>query len=244
MAAEAAGDPLAGLLEGGDWGFCLDLASGRGAFQARLAGLGGARAWLALDLDAELLAADRFPAEAGESGTTRLRLRADAARPPLRPGLLDTVACSFSLHHLQRPRLVLAAGVRLLKPGGRLVLAEPLADGLAEAQTHHRDLHHLAAAFDRRQGRWHRPTFRLRDLEAMARDLGAGLAWRRLCWSPPPAGDAELGEVLGTVERLDGHLAAAGHADLRRRLANLRARIAARGYQGQTQWLAVARRTA
>jgi len=230
-------DPLAALLEGRELGLCLDLASGRGACLGRLAALGEARAWLALDVEEEPLRALKAPPG------TLLRLRADALRPPLRPAALDTAACSYSLHHLPRPAATLAAAARLLKPGGRLVLVEPLADGLRGPQLLHRELHHLAAALDRRRGRWHRPTFRLRELRRLLE--GLPLAWRWSCWRPAaqPPGPA-VAEVLETMARLDVELARGHCADLRRRLAELRRRVERGGYAGQTQFCAVGRRAA
>ncbi|MDP2360016.1 MAG: class I SAM-dependent methyltransferase [bacterium] len=232
MAAEPGHDPLASLLDGREWGCCLDLASGRGAFLGRLAALGRARAWLALDRDRGQLAECRVQVQ-----PQPLPLKADAARPPLRPGSLDTVACSYSLHHLPAPGRALAAAAALLKPGGRLILSEPLADGLGAAQRVHRDLHHLAAALDRRRGLWHRPTLRLRELRALLADLD--LDWRWICWPPPRAEERAPSAVVETMDKLEAQLARPGLGELRPRLAGLRRRLERDGYQGQTQFLAV-----
>ena len=61
--------------------------------------------------------------EAAAEGRRRLRgrrLRAARPRPPL-----DTCLIYDALHHSARPELVLAGAHRALKPGGRLLVAEP-----------------------------------------------------------------------------------------------------------------------
>lgn len=241
--AEEPRDPLAGLLDGRPWGRCLELACGRGAFLHRLAELAPATAWLALDLDGRQLR-DFHPAEGEEpgrlGGAPLLKVRGWAECAPLVAGGLDSVACSFSLHHFARPGRVLGEACRLLKPGGRLVLAEPLADGLRPTQRIHRDLHHLSARLDRRVGRVHGPTYRRRELEQML--AGLPLRWTRLCWRPPdiPAGAEEsLAPIFQTLDRLEAEFRRCRMPDLRLALAGIRQRVQSLGYGFQTQFLAV-----
>jgi SAM-dependent methyltransferase len=223
-------DPLATLLDGASFGTGLDLASGRGAFQQRLAALGEARAWLRLDADGTQLGAP-------EEGACSVAARAE--RVPLRDGALDTVGISYSLHHLARPGRALREALRLLRPGGRLILAEPLADGLTFRQSLHRDLHHLSARLDRSLGRCHNPTLRRRDLLRLLDSLP--LRWRHLAWRPPETepDDPALSPVLETLERLDAELSRRRQPLLRARLGELARTIRARGYGSQTQFLAV-----
>lgn len=53
------------------------------------------------------------------------RILADGAAPPFRSGAFDIVVFSSSLHHVLRIDRTLAEAVRILRPGGRLVLFEP-----------------------------------------------------------------------------------------------------------------------
>lgn len=229
-------DPLAGLLATSSFGVCLDLASGPGAFTTRLAGLGEARAWLRLDLEPALLGT-RGEAAPG------IPLAGRAERVPLRDGSLDTVALSYSLHHLPRPRRALVESLRLLRPGGRLILSEPLADGLSPRQRLHRDLHHLSARLDRHLGRCHNPTWRQRDLCRLLESLP--LAWRRTRWRPPEAepGDPSLAPVWETLERLERELLRRRLPMLRARLVELGREIRRAGFGSQTQFLAVGEKT-
>jgi SAM-dependent methyltransferase len=225
-------DPLADLLDSRPLGVCLDLASGPGAFTARLAQLGEARTWLRLDLEPALLG----PRGAGAPG---IALAGRAERVPLRDGSLDTVAISYSLHHLPRPRRVLLEALRLLRPGGRLIVSEPLADGLSARQRLHRDLHHLSARLDRRLGRCHNPTWRLRDLRRLLE--GLPLTWRQTSWRPPETGpgDPSLAPVWETLERLERELLRRRQPGARTRLAQLGREIRRTGFGSQTQFLAV-----
>lgn len=64
-------------------------------------------------------------ARAKTAGVPGVRVRqADAADPPLEAGSCDVVLCRHVLWALPDPALVLERWIRLLTPGGRLVLVE------------------------------------------------------------------------------------------------------------------------
>lgn len=54
-----------------------------------------------------------------------LDLVADAQRLPIAAGSLDNIVLFDVLHHLEFPMLFLREAARVLRPGGRLVMAEP-----------------------------------------------------------------------------------------------------------------------
>lgn len=90
--------PVAGLS-------ALDVGCGGGELVRRL-GAAGARP-VGLDV------------RSGNAG-----VRGDARRLPFRDGAFDLVACSLVLHYLDRPRGALAEIARVLRPRGRLLLAD------------------------------------------------------------------------------------------------------------------------
>lgn len=72
----------------------------------------------------------------------------------------DTVSMANSLHHLENPDQVFFELLRVLKPGGRMILAEMYSDGVqSEAQQTHIQIHHWIASIDRMTGVFHRETF-------------------------------------------------------------------------------------
>ena len=97
----------------------LELGCGTGVFLARVAPCGASITGIDLSLD--LLA----KARARMSGTGNVVLvRGNAERMPFPDGSFEAVYGSSILHHLDLER-ALAEALRLLKPGGRIVFAEP-----------------------------------------------------------------------------------------------------------------------
>ncbi len=97
-----------------------DLGCGTGSLAVLLAGQG--YAVHGVDASARMLDAAR--AKAATSGVALGLSHADAAAPPLGDGSVDVVLCRHVLWALPEPEEVLARWVRLLRPGGRLVLVE------------------------------------------------------------------------------------------------------------------------
>ena len=76
-----------------------------------------------VDSSAELLAAAREHAPANATF-----VEGDATALPFGWGEFDLVGCSRVLHHVRRPELVVADLVRVMRRGGRLLLADQLGD--------------------------------------------------------------------------------------------------------------------
>lgn len=152
----------------------MDVATGSGAFIETLAlHLGSYRAIVGIDRSPRALAA--AAAAAGREDVAFARM--DAETLAFAPGSFDTVCISNSLHHLPAPAAVLREMLRLLRPGGRLLVSEMYCDGQTETQMTHVYLHHWWAAVDTACGLAHFSTYRRAELAALvgALDL-AGLA--------------------------------------------------------------------
>ena len=112
----------------------LDVACGPGIVTAGLAA--HARAVVGFDLTPEMLlqARDRC-AKAGLANVTFEQGNATAL--PFRDASFDGVVTRLSVHHFDAPRLVLAEMFRVLKQGGRFVLADVVSSAdPAESELH------------------------------------------------------------------------------------------------------------
>jgi len=98
----------------------LDVGTGAGAFAIALAPL--VREVVGVDIVPELLEEGRKRAPENVEF-----LEADATALPFEPGSFDIVATARTLHHVPRPELVLAEAVRVLRPGGKLLVVDQLA---------------------------------------------------------------------------------------------------------------------
>ena len=83
----------------------------------------------------------------------------NAERLAFRDASFDTAAISFSMHHLKRPARVLVEMMRILKPGGRLVIAEMHASARTVPQRTAVQIHQWAASVDTTLGLTHFATF-------------------------------------------------------------------------------------
>lgn len=80
---------------------------------------------IGLDQSAEMLAETRRRLAGSAAGPVDLRL-GDMEQLPLEENCIDTVVLNMVLHHADRPADVLAEAARVLRPGGRVLVADYL----------------------------------------------------------------------------------------------------------------------
>jgi SAM-dependent methyltransferase len=95
----------------------------------------------------------------------------DAHATTFEDASFDTVTIANSLHHMADPLAVLAEMVRVLKPGGHLIINEMYCDHQTEAQMTHVHLHHWWGAVDTALGVTHNPTYTRQGLVDFAENL-------------------------------------------------------------------------
>jgi SAM-dependent methyltransferase len=151
----------------------------------------------------------------------------------------DTVAVSDSLHHFEDPLGLLNEMLRVLRPGGRLIVAEMYRDGQTPAQLTHVQLHHWTAELDRSAGVVHRETYRRTQLVRLLHPLG--LEGLRTCDLVDLSDDPRDTDTIVAHEAIvDRYLArAAGMPDLSRRGRAIRRRLRDVGIHGATELMVV-----
>jgi SAM-dependent methyltransferase len=216
------------VLGGLQGGRVLDLATGQGSFAGLL--------MEALQGHDQIVGVDSYD-RAIEAARAAIRdpkvhfVQMDAGCLGFPDACFDTVTLSASVHHLDSIPPVLAEAVRVLGPGGCLLLAEMHNEGRTEPQGTAVALHHWFGAVDTALGMVHNPTLSRRALLGVVEALGLDLTvydWPR--GGGDPGGDPLDREVLamydGVIDRYQdraretsayGPLRAQGEA-LRRRL--------------------------
>lgn len=83
----------------------------------------------------------------------------------------DVVSISNSLHHMPEVHNTLKEMLRVVKPGGAVIVQEMMSDSLTETQQTHRDLHHWWAAVDRGCGISHGDTYSREEIMALINEV-------------------------------------------------------------------------
>jgi ubiquinone/menaquinone biosynthesis C-methylase UbiE len=114
----------------------LDVAAGTGHAARALAG--AVCCAIALDATEEMLKAGK--AAADRDGLTNIVfLRGDAVALPFPDASFDVIVSRYAVHHFEEPAVPLAEMVRCLRPGGRVAVADVVADrdpAVAAVQNH------------------------------------------------------------------------------------------------------------
>lgn len=220
-------------------GRVLDVATGRGGFvTSLLTALPDHDEVVGIDVVDH--AAD-FAATFADHPEVRFE-RMDGRALSFADATFDTTAIASSLHHFVDPLPTLAEMLRVLRPGGHIVVAEMMRDGQDPAQMTHVELHHWWAAVDTIEGIVHRETY---PREALV-TLVAGLRLDDLRLTDvedegeDPHDPATLAELDDVIDRYVAR--AAGHRRLVARGQALRRRLHEIGIRSATTLVAIGRK--
>jgi len=223
-----------------DGGRVLDVATGTGSFVTFLVdGLRSHGEIVGIDESADRASA--FAEAFGDRPDVRFEVM-DAHHLAFADGSFDTACVSNSLHHFEDPAPVLAEMLRVVRPGGHVVINEMYRDGQSEPQLTHVLLHHWWAAVGRATGEVHRETYERAAIVAIIERLG--LADLRLFdiedATEDPHDPGTIAELEAAIDRFQER--AIDLPDLRAQGEEMRTRLRAVGATGATQLVAVGRR--
>lgn len=98
--------------------------------------------------------------------------RMDLTNLQFEDAYFDLVCISNSLHHMEHMDKVISELLRVLAPGGMLLITEMYQDGAqTDAQQTHTMMHHWIAGVDRKCGVYHRDTFTRDEIKAIVTGL-------------------------------------------------------------------------
>lgn len=220
-------------------GKVLDVATGNGGFvHFLLEGLRDYEEIIGIDTKEglEVVFAEQF-------GDKPVRYRhMHAAQMEFADGSFDTVCISNSLHHMPDPVRVLSEMLRVLKPGGYLIVSEMYRDNQTKTQMTHVHLHHWWGAVDRTQGIFHAETFRREEIVELVAGLGlVEMRTEDLSKLSEDPHDPEIMAQLNPV--IDRYIQRAeGHPELQARGEEIRQRLEEVGFHGSTSLLVVGRK--
>jgi ubiquinone/menaquinone biosynthesis C-methylase UbiE len=150
---------------GGD-DLLLDVAAGTGHVARALAP--AVRCAVALDATEAMLNEGKAAADRDRVGNV-VFLRGDAAALPFPDASFDVVVARYAVHHFEAPEAPLSEMVRCLRPGGRIAVADIVADpdpSVAAAQNH----------LERLRDPSHTRMLALEDLAALLQQAGMTIA--------------------------------------------------------------------
>lgn len=150
-------------------GMVLDVATGNGSFIHFLCeGLQDYKEIIGIDTKFGL--EEHFNDQFADHSVRYLQM--DANRMDFENESFDTVCISNSLHHLPNVEHTLIEMMRVLKPGGHIIILEMYCNDQTDTQMTHVHLHHWWADVDRSQGICHNETYHREKIIDMVSGLG------------------------------------------------------------------------
>lgn len=112
-------------------------------------------------------------------------VQGNVRRLPFDENYFDTISVSNSLHHFDHPVKAIQSMLRVLVPGGLLVINEMINEHLNPAQLAHFEYHSLKAEIDTSSGRYHRKIYTKEEILEIVSESLLQPAVMVICEDPP-----------------------------------------------------------
>ena len=142
-------------------GLVLDVATGGGEFINFIKAFSSFDKIIAIDKMERMK--DVFNKRFAHEDNIEFRVM-DAENPDFNENTFDTICISNSLHHFENLNNTLNQIMKILKPGGYLILNEMQSDNLSQSQKSHDMIHRFFAKIDEKRGMVHKPTFTSQEI--------------------------------------------------------------------------------
>jgi len=215
-------------------GHLLDVATGEGDFLFYLIdSFSSFDSATGLDLNVDKLKIARQ-----KIGAQKIDLmQGNVRKLPFEDNYFDTISISNSLHHFESPAKAIQSMLRVLIPGGLLVVNEMINENLNAAQQAHFDYHSLKAEIDTATGGYHRKIYTKTELFQLLNDSSIEPAIEVICVDPPTIYSRE--KMWQFFRKLDDFIGAAMHLpngiEYENRAQQIKEMIEANGFQKPPQ---------
>jgi SAM-dependent methyltransferase len=216
-------------------GHLLDVATGEGDFLFFLLdSFSSFDSATGLDINVEKLKIARQ-----KIGVQKIDLmQGNVRKLPFEDNYFDTITISNSLHHFESPAKAIQSMLRVLIPGGLLVINEMINENLNAAQQAHFDYHSLKAEIDTATGGYHRKIYTKTELLQIFCESSIEPAIEVICVDPPIIYSRE--KMWQFFRKLDDFIGAAMHLpngiEYENRAQQIKEMIEANGFQKPPQF--------
>ena len=231
------------LLQGINGGKVLDVGCGSGQFMEILTqSLKSFESVTGIDVDETILREARM----NLTGDAFRFITASSQSLPFEEGSFDFVSISKTLHHVENDRQTIAEMMRVLKPGGFVLINEMIRDGLSESQQSHMHYHHLRAEIDNLIGISHGTTYYRSNLLELIHSVGLKdlSLTEHQPQEPAPKNPSNIAEYIekmtGWLEEIADHPL---YEDYEKRMAVLQEHFQKYGISWPTQIIALGKKT-
>ncbi|HEY3390544.1 MAG TPA: class I SAM-dependent methyltransferase [Prolixibacteraceae bacterium] len=164
-------------------------------------------------------------------------LQGNVRKLPFEDNYFDTVTVSNSLHHFENPVKAIQNMLRVLIPGGLIVINEMINENLNPAQQAQFEYHSLKAEIDTASGSYHRKIYTRDELLEIVHECGLEPAVLVTSEDPPTIHSHE--KMWQFFRKLDDFVSNTTHlpngVEYERRAQNIKEMIEANGFQKPPQ---------